>query len=118
MTSPIRITIDSLAYGQAGVGRSPEGKVVFVPQTAPGDEVEVNLTRQRSSYAEGVVQSIVEASPYRVKPQCPHASQCGGCPWMHITYPAQLKAKRANVINQLSRIGGFTREEAEEIVAP
>ena len=118
MTSPIRITIDSLAYGQAGVGRSPEGKVVFVPQTAPGDEVEVNLTRQRSSYAEGVVQSIVEASPYRVKPQCPHASQCGGCPWMHIAYPAQLEAKRANVVNQLSRIGGFTHEEAEEIVVP
>mgnify|MGYP002233172645 FL=1 len=37
MTTSFRIAIDSLAYGQAGIGRTPEGKVVFVPKTAPGD---------------------------------------------------------------------------------
>ncbi len=118
MTSSLRITIDSLAYGQAGVGRSPEGKVVFVPKTAPGDVVGVTLTHETSSYSEGVIQTIVEPSPLRVKPACPHADICGGCPWMHIAYIAQLEAKRANVVSQLSRIGGFKRDEAEKLVAP
>ena len=51
MTTSFRIAIDSLAYGQAGIGRTPEGKVVFVPKTAPGDLVEVELTRETSSYS-------------------------------------------------------------------
>ncbi|MED9873440.1 MAG: TRAM domain-containing protein, partial [Eggerthellaceae bacterium] len=97
MTSPLRITINSMAYGAAGVGRSEEGKVIFVPKTAPGDVVDVELTHQTASYSEGIVQTIVEPSPLRVKPICPHADVCGGCPWMHLSYSAQLEAKRANV---------------------
>ena len=118
MTSPLRITINSMAYGAAGVGRSDEGKVIFVPRTAPGDVVDVELTHQTASYGEGVVQTIVEPSPLRVKPICPHADVCGGCPWMHLSYSAQLEAKRANVVSQLSRIGGFKREAAEKLIAP
>lgn len=118
MTSPLRITINSMAYGAAGVGRSDEGKVIFVPRTAPGDVVDVELTHQTASYSEGVVQTIVEPSPLRVKPICPHADVCGGCPWMHLSYSAQLEAKRANVVSQLSRIGGFKREAAEKLIAP
>lgn len=68
MTSPLRVTINSMAYGAAGVGRSDEGKVIFVPRTAPGDVIDVELTHQTASYSEGVVQAIVEPSPLRVKP--------------------------------------------------
>ena len=118
MTTSFRIAIDSLAYGQAGIGRTPEGKVIFVPKTAPGDLIEGELTRETSSYSEGIATSIIEPSPYRTTPVCPHANTCGGCPWMHITYPAQLEAKRSNVVNQLSRIGGFSRDEAENLVGP
>ena len=80
--------------------------------------IEVELTRETSSYSEGIATSIIEPSPYRTTPACPHANTCGGCPWMHITYPAQLEAKRSNVVNQLSRIGGFSRDEAENLVGP
>ena len=118
MASSFQITIDSMSYGAAGVGRTTEGKVIFVPGAAPGDVLEVCLTKESSSYSEGAIQGIIEPSPHRITPACPHTSVCGGCPWMHIGYTAQLKAKRANIVNQLSRIGGIKRDIAETLVAP
>ncbi len=102
----VRITIDRLSYGAAGVGRT-EGKVVFVPGTVPGDEVEVAIDEEKKSYARGHVTTVVSASPHRRIPPCPYVTQCGGCPWQHIAYAEQLKAKEATVREQLQRIGGI-----------
>ena len=77
MTTSFRIAIDSLAYGQAGIGRTPEGKVVFVPKTAPGDLVEVELTRETSSYSEGIVTSIIEPQRQPVLTPTPAVSVPG-----------------------------------------
>lgn len=118
MSSPLRVTIDTMAYGTSGVGRTDDGKVIFVPEAAPGDVLEVAITRETSSYSEGVITDIVEPSPARVTPTCPHTHLCGGCPWMHLSYDAQCEAKRANVVNQLTRIGGVAREQAEALVEP
>ena len=49
-SAPIPLTIDRLSYGPAGIGRvngKDGGKVVFVPQTAPGDRVDVILTEEK-----------------------------------------------------------------------
>mgnify|MGYP002583207044 CR=1 FL=1 len=40
------------------------------------------------------------------KKSCPYCQKVGGCPWMQVAYEEQLAAKRANVIEQLVRIGG------------
>ena len=102
----VRLTIDRLSYGPAGVGRS-EGKVVFVPGTVPGDEVEVAIDEEKKNYARGHVTTLVSPSLHRRTPPCPYVMQCGGCPWQHIAYEAQLKAKEATVREQLQRIGGI-----------
>ncbi len=114
----MRTTITGMAYGPNAVGRADDGKVVFVAGAAPGDVVDVKVTRETKGFREAVVEHIVEASPLRTQPACPFSGVCGGCPWMHLSYEAQLEAKRANVVNQLSRIGGVSRERAEELVAP
>lgn len=114
----MRIDIQTMAYGIAGIGRTNEGKVVFVPGSAPGDVLEVEITRDGSSFSEGTITQILEPSPQRVKPACPHAGACGGCPWMHLSYAAQCEAKRANVVNQLVRIGKVAPDKAEELVGP
>lgn len=112
------ITITGLSHGPAAIGRSKSGKVVFVPYACPGDSVEIAITKETKSFCEATIQSIVSESPERVKPPCPFFGKCGGCSWMHIPYEMQLKAKRDDVVNQLSRIGGIARESAETLVEP
>ena len=118
MTVSFPITINSMAYGTFGIGRDESGKVVFVPGAAPHETLEVSITKEGSSYSEATIEKIIDHSPYRVKPACPHADICGGCPWMHLSYEAQLEAKRANVVNQLSKIGGIKKDDAEQLVEP
>ncbi len=107
MSAPtLHLTIDSLAYGPAGVGRA-EGKVIFVPGTVPGDEVEVVLDEEKKTYATGHLVALRHPSPQRRHPPCPYVSRCGGCPWQHVAYAEQLRAKEALVREHLRRIGGI-----------
>jgi 23S rRNA (uracil1939-C5)-methyltransferase len=100
------VTIDRLSHGPAGVGRV-NGKVVFVPGTAPGDEVEVFIDEEKKRYAIGHVVQMRRPSTQRRTPPCPYVSRCGGCPWQHVAYPEQLRAKEMTVREQLRRIGGI-----------
>ncbi|MBV8762164.1 MAG: class I SAM-dependent RNA methyltransferase [Deltaproteobacteria bacterium] len=94
----------ALAAGGDGVARD-EGRVTFVPRTAPGDRVRVRLTKETKSFARGEVVEIVEASPDRVAPPCPHFTRgCGGCAWQHVARPAQLAAKQAIVAGALRKL--------------
>ncbi len=102
--SEVRLKIDALSYGPYGVGRH-EGKVILVPHTAPGDECEVRIVEEKKRYAVGELTRLVRPSPVRQDPPCPHYDQCGGCPWQHIGYQAQLEAKEKCIADALGRIG-------------
>jgi 23S rRNA (uracil1939-C5)-methyltransferase len=101
------LTIDRLSYGAAGVGRV-NGKVVFVPETAPGDEVEVSIDEEKKGYARGHVVAVTRPSLHRRVPPCPYVQHCGGCSWQHVAYNEQLRAKEELVREQLRRIGGMS----------
>ncbi|MEC4183330.1 23S rRNA (uracil(1939)-C(5))-methyltransferase RlmD [Adlercreutzia sp. R21] len=109
------VQIDRMSYGSAGVGRLPDGKTVFVEGAAPGDVVEVALREEKPRFARGTVARVVEPSPVRVDSPC--AAGCGGCPWAHLSYDAQLAAKRANVVDALVRVGHLDGERTEAVVA-
>ncbi len=98
------VNITDLAYGGSGVGRIGR-KVVFVPYTAPGDEVRVEITSEKKSYSEGRVVEILSASPSRVEPPCGHFGRCGGCAFQHISYPVQLEWKDRILRETIKRIG-------------
>jgi 23S rRNA (uracil1939-C5)-methyltransferase len=98
------LVIDRLAAGGDGVGRIG-AKVAFVPRTAPGDKVEVEICEQRRTWCRARVLRLVEPGPDRATPPCPSFGVCGGCDWQHLTYPAQLAAKRSIVEDALRRIG-------------
>lgn len=100
------VTIDRLSHGPAGVGRV-NGKVVFVPGTVPGDEVEVVIDEEKKRYATGHIVQMRRPAAQRRTPPCPYVSRCGGCPWQHVAYPEQLRAKEMTVREQLRRIGGI-----------
>lgn len=99
------VTLSTWAYGGDAMGRLPDGRAVFVPYTLPGEHVRVRLTEVKTHYARGVVETILQPSPDRVPPRCPHYGVCGGCHYQHVHYAAQLTAKTAIVRDQLERIG-------------
>jgi 23S rRNA (uracil1939-C5)-methyltransferase len=79
---------------------------VFIPRTARGDVVDATLN-VRGRFARGSVVALIEESPDRVIPPCPHYTRdrCGGCQLQHLTYDAQLDAKRSIVRDAMQRIG-------------
>lgn len=109
------VRIDRMSYGSAAVGRLEDGKTVFVEGAAPGDVVEVELVEEKPRFARGAISAIVEPSSVRVASPC--LAGCGGCPWAHVSYSAQLEAKRANVVDALVRTAHIPAERAEATVA-
>ncbi|MDR1779342.1 MAG: 23S rRNA (uracil(1939)-C(5))-methyltransferase RlmD [Tannerella sp.] len=79
--------------------------VVFVPLAAPGDVVDVQLSRKRKKFAEGRIVRFHRRSDLRTEPFCEHFGICGGCKWQHLPYAEQLKFKEKQVEDNLSRIG-------------
>lgn len=84
-----------------------DGKVVFLEGGAPGDTVDVQLTKIKSHYLEGFVTHIKAYSPDRATPFCTHFGTCGGCSWQHIQYEHQLAYKQQQVVDNLERLGGL-----------
>ena len=109
------IVIETLAYGGNGLGRQ-DGKVVFVPLTAPGDLVEFKPVKEKKGYTEGELLSIIESSSIRREPPCPVFGECGGCSWQHLPYEEQLKAKEDIFRETMWRLGTMERENILPII--
>ncbi len=93
--------------GVAAEGKSiarVDDMVVFIPYGAPGDVVNIKLDKKKRSYAEAHIVDMLKPSPDRVAPVCEHFGVCGGCKWQHIPYESQLRHKRDQVVDALTRI--------------
>lgn len=91
-------------------------KVIFVPFTAPGDIVDLQIYRQKKSFAEGRVMKFHKYSDLRTEPFCEHFTVCGGCKWQHLPYSEQLKFKQQQIFDNLSRIGKIDLPDFEPIM--
>lgn len=96
--------MDNIAFGGDGVVRL-EGFVVFVPFVLPGEQVEVEFTEVRRSFARARLIRVIEASPDRVTPACPYFGECGGCQYQHAAYDSQLALKHRQVADLMERLG-------------
>ncbi len=93
-----------------------DGRVIFISGGAPGDTVDISLTKIKTSFLEGRVIAIKQLSPNRTTPFCSHFGMCGGCSWQHINYETQLQYKQQQVIDNLERIGGLTLPPMKSIL--
>jgi len=98
------IKIETIAFGGEGVGRI-DNFVVFVFFSAPGDELEIEITQVKKKFVRGRILKIIKESPLRVKPLCRYYEKCGGCCYQHLNYEYQLKIKKDQVRDAFWRIG-------------
>jgi tRNA/tmRNA/rRNA uracil-C5-methylase (TrmA/RlmC/RlmD family) len=103
----VRLAIEQLAAGGAGVGHDAEGRVLFVQRTAPGDLVEAVVTEHRKRWGRARLLRVIEPGAGRRLAPCPLYERCGGCTLEHLEYEAQLAAKRRIAADALARIGGI-----------
>ena len=94
-----------------------EGLVVFIEQAAPGDLVDLRITRKKKNFLEAKPLYYHRFSKKRQTPFCQHYGTCGGCKWQHINYVYQLEFKQQQVQDQLQRIGHIKDIGAEPILA-
>jgi 23S rRNA (uracil1939-C5)-methyltransferase len=112
----LTLDIDTLSYGPYGIGRH-QGKAVMIPKTAPGDTVVARVVDAKERYSVGEIVRISKASSLRQDPPCPYIARCGGCPWQHVRYESQLRAKQKSVEDALRRIGKLHDFELKPIIA-
>ncbi|TAH52216.1 MAG: class I SAM-dependent RNA methyltransferase [Chloroflexota bacterium] len=120
-----------MAQGGEALAREENGRVIFVPYAIAGETARVEIVESHRGFARGRVIEILEASPHRITPRCPHfpivgrgealtaaevanpttvnvnaspLRACGGCQWQHVAYIAQLKFKTQIVRDQFARI--------------
>jgi 23S rRNA (uracil1939-C5)-methyltransferase len=107
----ITLTITAIANDGNGIGRHSSGIAVFVPFSAVGDVLDVQIVKVAKNYAFGIIIEVIAPSPHRIKPDCEAFGKCGGCNFRHITYEEELRQKAGFVTDAFERIGKFSRAE-------
>ena len=108
--SPKTVSIIDLSHDGRGVARWPDGhanagKTVFVSGALPGETVSVQQTARSRHFDEARTLEVIEASPDRVVPRCPHFGVCGGCVLQHLAEDRQIAYKQQVLLDNLQRIG-------------
>lgn len=111
----LTVTIEGLATGGDGIAHA-EGFTLFVPHSAPGDVVEVEVVKVARAYGRARLLNVLQPSPDRVPSSCPLAEGCPGCQLQHLRYDAQLAAKRNFVQDSLERIGRIKTVEVRPTI--
>lgn len=111
------ITIDNVGRRGDGVG-TLGGRPVFVPGALPGERVRAKLDADRGEGHAGRLLAVLEASPDRVTPPCPHYERCGGCSLQHWSDEAYRAWTRARVEGLLARNGVIPAQWGEAVFVP
>ena len=109
------VTVEGFAAESKCVARI-EGQVVFITQSAPGDVVDLRITKKKKFFLEAVPINYHSFSSFRETPFCSHYGTCGGCKWQHITYDKQLEFKQQQVEDQFERIGKLKDYQTDPIL--
>jgi len=101
------VRVRAIASNGSGVADLADGRVVFIPRTAPGDRARVRLGKVKRKWAQASLVELLEHAPGRVDAPCPLFDTCGGCTIQHLAYEDQLEWKGLFISDALRRIGGL-----------
>ncbi|KHL56892.1 23S rRNA (uracil(1939)-C(5))-methyltransferase RlmD [Xanthomonas cannabis] len=105
--TPFQTAITDLSHDGRGVARrdGEGGKVTFISGALPGELVRAEPTARSRHFDEAKTVEVLEASPQRVTPRCPHFGVCAGCVLQHLEESQQIVAKQRVLMDNLERIG-------------
>lgn len=113
----VKGTVEKVVFGGSGLVRN-QGKVVFVPFTAPDDTILFTITQEKKQHAFGKCEKILTPSKQRTVPICPYFETCGACQFQHIGYKSSLEIKKEFVQQALERALKIQIAVADTIPSP
>jgi 23S rRNA (uracil1939-C5)-methyltransferase len=99
------LTVESLDLEAQGVAHRADGKVVFIEDALPGEQVQVRVGRRKNNWEQGTMTALRRESSQRVAPRCPHFGTCGGCKMQHLHVGAQVATKQRALEDALWHLG-------------
>ena len=109
------LTVESLDLDAQGVAHNSEGKVVFIEDALPGEQVQVQVSRRKNNWEQASLVALRRESSQRVVPRCPHFGTCGGCKMQHLHVGAQVATKQRALEDGLWHLG---KVKAERVLRP
>ncbi|WP_305806268.1 23S rRNA (uracil(1939)-C(5))-methyltransferase RlmD [Stenotrophomonas sp. YIM B06876] len=105
--TPFQTDILDLSHDGRGVARreGEGGKVTFIAGALPGEVVIAEPTARNRHFDEARTLEVLQPSPQRVQPRCPHFGVCAGCVLQHLDESQQIVAKQRVLMDNLTRIG-------------
>ena len=94
--SEIHFKIDHIDPLGQGVFKSDEN-VFFIPKTLPGESGTAKVIHSKGVVHFCELISIKEASKHRVRPDCEHFNDCGGCHFLHTSYAYEQELKKSQL---------------------
>ena len=99
------LKVESLDLEAQGVAHNLDGKVVFIEDALPGEEVQVQVHRRKNNWEQATMTALRRESSQRVVPRCPHFGTCGGCKMQHLHIGAQIATKQRALEDALWHLG-------------
>lgn len=98
------VEITNLSHDGRGVARIGE-KIVFVIGALPGERARIRVVRGHRHFDEAEVIELLDRSPDRIEPRCPHFGVCSGCSLQHLPSDKQIESKQQVLAENFIRIG-------------
>ncbi len=99
------VRIDRIGADGDGIAVHADGTKLYIAGTLPGELVKARTTALRGEGWAAEPITILEPSPERVSPPCPHFGACGGCALQHWRDDAYAAWKSSLLRTALVRAG-------------
>lgn len=83
--------------GLATLETKPRKKTLEVVGALKGEKIRAQIIKKKRRDFVGTLLEVLEHSPARQTPKCPHFLTCGGCSFQHLSYEQQLKEKEVYI---------------------
>ncbi len=97
------VTIEKLTFGGSGLAKIGT-LTVFVPDSIPGQQVQVVISKRKDTWAEAQVQKVLRKAKDEIPAKCSHFHDCGGCVWQNLPYNKQIEYKEQIVRETLTHL--------------
>jgi len=106
----MNVKIEKLVFGGQGMGRV-DNKAIFVWNALPGEEVEVEIKKNKGNFAEGIARSIIKKADFRMDPKEEHYLSCS--PWQILSFEDENRWKVEIAKETYKKLGNLEIEKLE-----